>query len=127
MKRVTAFFMTACLISLQAHGFVPHHHHSPGMPDHAHAYPAAFDGAASSFLTDLHPELVPHDEDQAVTSAARSRFDLETPSVIPDAAPPVILSGGEAVLEPLIAPVLPYSTGPPGTRSPRAPPTFLAA
>jgi len=130
MKRMAALTMLLSLILLQAHTFVPHHHHRPEAMGHAHS---AQDHALSSLPNEghaiglIHPEVAPHDEAQSTAPAARRFGEIEPPAILGEdpCLPPAAAAG--ALFERSDFWVGPYSTGPPGTILTRGPPLFRSA
>jgi hypothetical protein len=122
--------MLVSLISIQAHSFVPHHHHSDEGPLRCHAadHGTSSDHAAhEAGAVDCRQDVAGHEE-PSLNDVSRPKwpgFDLVV------AIPPPI----EVVLQPhtavrhrkIISAEHPYATGPPGTTSSRAPPASLTA
>jgi hypothetical protein len=123
--------MLFSLISVQAHSMVPHHHHRDGTPVHMHAAGDSVGfGCDVGHGTDfgvIGPEVAPHDELSVSSDAQRSSphfalvFALPAPSGIVSPTPIEDRQGDIGPTE------HPYATGPPGTRSSRAPPASSTA
>ncbi len=122
--------MVVGLMSVQAHGFVPHHHHDDDAPVHSHAaehHIGHSDGLAPSAEFDgEHPEVTPHDE-ASITATARHSIQVDLVLALPEATQFAFPSKSTSGVRAPIAYARPYGTGPPGTRSSRAPPASLTA
>lgn len=124
--------MLTCLILIQAHNFVPHHHHEQSALDHNladHHDSADFHGTHHHDLQPDHSdhEVSGHTEASLSGVTAPKSFHLDFVMALPE---PLLLipvaeeptaelteSGGRH----------PFATGPPGTKSSRAPPASLTA
>lgn len=130
MRRLAALMMTACLLLLQAHAIVPHHHHQPGTLEHRH--PAGSIGSdwsesPAGELAELHPDVAPHNEAQASVTSRPQMPDEPAAMDLPNSAAPLMRVCNESVARPFPRGAIPYSTGPPGPKSSRAPPPSRAA
>ena len=73
VTRFVRWLMVACLLFVQVHYLVPHHHHGTDSPKHIHAGMITTDGSA---IDAAHPELAgPYD----LPSDAASRRYQKTP------------------------------------------------
>lgn len=124
--------MLASLLLVQAHDFVPHHHHSDG---------AQLAGSASSHLDhhvdetshegkhleSAHAEIVPHGEPDLSDGRRTPDHEAPTWAVLADApAVALVPTSIHHTLPPPYRQQAP-STGPPATHPSRAPPFTSAA
>ena len=129
VSRFAAWLMIVSLISIQAHDLVPHHHHADAAPNHWHESEghAGLDlhAAHGTQLGDSHPEIAPHDE--ASLSTATTRHAQHVVMALPNPIMLVFPVQIRAKQRVMIAAEHPFATGPPGTKSSRAPPASLTA
>ena len=123
--------MLVSMVTMQAHGVVPHHHHDAEAPHHGHVVDPHLGFASlpaeGSIIDDLHPEVAPHDEPSLGTIRPSHRqqcdLDLAMPTPIE-----VVFSDEQSGTKRHITPCgHPFATGPPSTKSSRAPPASLTA
>lgn len=116
---------------MRAHGIVPHHHHDDDAPAHRHStdHQAGIDHHADheAGLNDPHPEVAPHDE-PSLNSVSQPNTTHFAVVMVPPNANEVSFPTpiGERKRR-IFSDEHPYATGPPGTRSSRAPPASLTA
>lgn len=123
--------MLACLISIQAHSFLPHHHHERSAPNHNHADhgdSVHFDGAHYHDIQLDHPdhEVNGHDEASLSGVTAPKSFHFDFVMALPE--PVQLIPAAEVTAERAESGGRhPFATGPPGTKSSRAPPASFSA
>lgn len=124
--------MLASLLLVQAHDFVPHHHHADGarLPGSVAAHLDHHVDAAShtgKHLDAAHAEIIPHDEPDLSDGRRTPLPEGPTMALAPEVADVLPV---DARIERALPP--PYrqqqpSTGPPASHPSRAPPFFSAA
>lgn len=122
------FFL--CLILLQSHGLVSHHHHGDEAPARLHAgdHHAELDDHAN-YVSDLdapHPEVIPHDEPPVRISKSPAP-QLEIAIALADLIEFVLVGPVQERQRVFSLADHPYPTGPPGPKSSRAPPESVTA
>lgn len=131
MGRIACWIMISGLMMSQAHGLVAHHHHVDDAPAHRHAadHHAGFDHHAEHGPghDESHPEVAPHDEPSLSNISTSHSRQFELVIVLPDSVDFVLPCQVRQRQRKLIAASHPYATGPPGTKSSRAPPASLTA
>ncbi|MBV6457320.1 MAG: hypothetical protein HONBIEJF_00428 [Fimbriimonadaceae bacterium] len=131
VKQLAAWVMLACLISIQAHSFMPHHHHDRYALAHHHA-----DHADSAQVHGTHHhellhhadhEVSGHDEASLSGVTAPKSFHVDFAMVLPEPVRLVPPAAMPAETPAQAASLHPFATGPPGTKSSRAPPVSFRA
>lgn len=124
------WLMLACLIFVQAHSVVPHHHHDERAFEHAHTTDHNHWSGLSKDAGQLdssHPATVAHDEPY-LGSVAQREVQLSDLEYVAPESYGLIAATSEVSAEKAVEPLCGhYPTGPPGTRHTRAPPSQLTA
>lgn len=134
IRRVASLLALISIVFLQVHDFLPHHHHAQTISEHSHEQINQLDQHHISQAAEANHELAvvssDHDDhevsghpDKGSSFVTRSEYQtLDLPMLLPDNT----LDIGATLkvyafkrFEPI---QLHPSTGPPGTRSSRAPP-----
>jgi hypothetical protein len=131
LRRVAVYMMLGCLMLIQAHAFVPHHHHDDEAPAHRHAadHHAGFGHHADhgNEFDDPHPPVAPHDEPSLSEVSQRNMLHFALVLDLPVRFEVLLASPIGLRQRETFPSEHPYATGPPGTKSSRAPPASLTA
>lgn len=131
VRSFAAWVMLASLMFIQAHAFVPHHHHSADAPKHWHTADHRLglgeDLDHTAGVDCPHPETVPHDDLSWGDAGQRRATHFQLAVALPD---PITFVLPKSVLvrrQCIVRADHPPATGPPGTKTSRAPPASFNA
>ncbi len=120
--------MLLSLMFIQVHGLLPHHHHADDAPAHARDHSGigkhVYHGQT---LDHPHPEVAPHDEPHLDSVKPAHGFQFDLVLALPPSTHFTIEEQEVDGQRVFVAAEHPYATGPPGTKSSRAPPASLIA
>lgn len=121
VTRLVSWIVASCLLLVQAHYLVPHHHHENGSHKHL---AQSVDSESQDALNSCHPEFIGHDD--VPSDDALRRFDQAPVAALLASSELRVEMSRELLfaLQPLEGGLSGRPHGPPCTlASPRAPPT----